>query len=93
MARQRELIQAVIQQADLGSVLLHFGDISAAVRSNVQTSMTVTDAKRLVDVIRGSKAQPEGVGLTPPSFTPGRPDFDVGHAILVGIKQRVATSS
>lgn len=75
MERQRLLLDAIGKAIDFNDIILRFGDLSAALRQNLRTSMTVQEAQAMLGLIAGSSEDLTSVGLIPPVAEPSDPDF------------------
>ncbi len=90
MDRQRLLLQTIADEIGFGDLLLRFGDLADAVKDNVQTSMTVEEARTLLATLRDSGQEFESVGLAPPLLEPSRPDYTALKALLQRIRRALA---
>jgi LCP family protein required for cell wall assembly len=83
MARQREVQEAILRQADPQTVLLRFQDIAKASSDLATTDIPQSMLGRFVDLALKAKGQPvERLQLVPPDFPPDLPDFDHIHAAV-----------
>ncbi|MEY4175678.1 MAG: hypothetical protein RI900_2843 [Actinomycetota bacterium] len=90
MERQRILLQAIADQVGIGTLLTDLTDLAAAVEQDVQTSMTVTEARTLLAALRADDGHFESVGLVPPIVKPGNPDYPALRAYLQQLRRNVA---
>lgn len=90
MERQRILLQAVTEQVGVGTLLADLTDLAAAVERDVQTSMTVTEARTLLAALRADDGHFESVGLVPPIVKPGNPDYPSLRDYLQQLRRNVA---
>lgn len=90
MERQRILLQAIADQVGIGTLLTDLTDLAAAVEKDVQTSMTVTEARTLLAALRADDGHFESVGLVPPIVKPGNPDYPALRAYLQQLRRNVA---
>ena len=93
MDRQRLLLQTIADEIGFGDLLLRFGDLADAVKDNVQTSMTVEEARNLLATLRDSGQEFESVGLAPPLLEPSRPDYTALKALLQRIRRALANGT
>ncbi len=89
MDRQRLLLQTIADESGVGDLLLRFGDLADAVKDNVETSMTVEEARTLLATLKDT-ARFESVGLAPPLFEPSRPDYTALKALLQQIRRALS---
>ncbi len=83
MQRQRQLQQAVIQQATPATILSHFQDIASAGAQVVKTDIPQSMLGYLADLALKTKDQPIGdLELVPPTIDPDYPDFDAIHQMV-----------
>ena len=75
MQRQRDLLTALAAQVDPSKVLGQFGDVAAALKGTLRTSMTTSEAVDLAQRLQ-SGAIDESLGLVPPLVEPGNPNYD-----------------
>jgi len=93
MGRQRLLLQSIVDEIGIDDLLLHFDDLAGALADNVETSMTLTEARTLLAVLQNTEQQFTSVGLTPPLVEPGKPDYDEVKALLQQIRQSLANGT
>jgi LCP family protein required for cell wall assembly len=89
MERQRQLLQAIVSQVGVADLLAHFGDLYDAVKANVRTSMTFTEARALLARLRGDGTF-QSIGLVPPLLEPGHPDYPALRAYLQTVRQALS---
>jgi LCP family protein required for cell wall assembly len=90
MERQRVLLQAITDQVGVGTLLADLTELAAAVEADVQTSMTVTEARTLLAALRADDGHFESVGLVPPIVKPGNPDYLSLRAYLQHLRRNIA---
>ncbi|MFM7685370.1 MAG: LCP family protein, partial [Actinomycetota bacterium] len=90
MERQRILLQAIADQVGIGTLLADLTALAAAVESDVQTSMTVTEARTLLAALRADDGRFESVGLVPPIVKPGNPDYPALRGYLQQLRRNIA---
>lgn len=90
MERQRILLQAITDQVGVGTLLADLTDLAAAVERDVQTSMTITEARTLLAALRADDGHFESVGLVPPILKPGNPDYPGLRAYLQQLRRNIA---
>lgn len=101
MERQRTLLQTIAKEVGFGDLLRHFGELASAVKDNVRTSMTADEALNLLTILQGNETDLESIGLVPPLFEPGTPDYtqlkaimqDIRHSLAVQAPLTIATTS
>jgi LCP family protein required for cell wall assembly len=83
MARQRQVQEAILRQADPQTVVLRFQDIAKASADLATTDIPQSMLGRFVDLGLKSKEQPvQSLQLVPPDFPPDAPDFAAVHAAV-----------
>ncbi len=87
MARQRQLIQAIIDRVGIAKVLANWSEMTSAVVKDVRTSMSVTRAKQMMTVLKRGGAKLGSYGLTKKFHPDSSPDFVAAHEIIQSIKQ------
>jgi polyisoprenyl-teichoic acid--peptidoglycan teichoic acid transferase len=87
MGRQRELLVALFTQVGVRTAFGRLDEISTAVEGALRTSLTPKELTSLVGVLGDGGAIVESVGLVPPLFRPGRPDFDTAALIVEGLRE------
>jgi len=86
MARQKCVMDAMLNQLDPVTVLTKFNKIAAAGKEIVQTDVPPSEINRLINLAELAKSHPiASVAFVPPLVYPGSPDFAV-------IRQSVQTS-
>lgn len=93
MDRQRLLLQTIADEVGIGDLVLRFGELSAAVKDNVQTSMTVEEARNLLATLQSSEQAFDSVGLAPPLVEPASPDFVAIKALLQKVRTALSTGT
>lgn len=90
MERQRTLLQEIAKQVGIGTLITNFNDLAGAVKDNVRTSMTVTEARTLLSFLQNDNGEFKSVGLVPPIVEPGSPDFDALRAYVRQLRENVS---
>ena len=90
MERQRLMIQTIADTVDFGDVLTNFNELADAVRDNIRMSMTWDEVRLLISVLRDRADDMVSIGLTPPLFEPGDPDYPALQTLLQDIRRAVA---
>lgn len=93
MDRQRLLLQTIADEVGIGDLVMRFGELSAAVKDNVQTSMTVEEARSLLATLQNSEQAFDSVGLAPPLVEPASPDFVAIKALLQKVRTALSTGT
>ena len=82
MGRQRQLLTALVSQVQGSNILLRFPALTDILRWTVRTSLSPGEFSSLVDRLRSGVSINESVGLIPPFFNPGNPNFtDIANLI------------
>ena len=82
MGRQRQLLTALVSQVQGSNILLRFPALTDILRWTVRTSLSAGEFSSLVDRLRSGVSINESVGLIPPFFNPGNPNFtDIANLI------------
>ncbi|MCB0979816.1 MAG: LCP family protein [Acidimicrobiaceae bacterium] len=90
MERQRLMIQTIAEKVDFADVLTSFDELADAVRDNIRMSMTWDEVRLLISVLRDRAGDMVSIGLTPPLFEPGDPDYPALQDLLQDIRRAVA---
>ena len=93
MDRQRLLLQTIADEVGIDDLVLRFGELSAAVTDNVQTSMTVEEARTLLATLKNSEQEFDSVGLSPPLVEPADPDYAAIKALLQKVRVALSTGA
>lgn len=93
MDRQRLLLQTIADEVGIDDLVLRFGELSAAVTDNVQTSMTVEEARTLLATLKNSEQEFDSVGLSPPLVEPADPDYAAVKALLQKVRVALSTGA
>ena len=90
MERQRQLIQTIIDAVGFDDLVLRFPELLDAVKDNVFTSMTDSEALDLLNLLQDADQEFESVGLAPPLVEPSQPDYDEIKALMQEIRASLA---
>lgn len=83
IARQKCVLNAMVNQLSPGNVLTNFNKIAAAGKQIVATDIPTSDINTLMDLATKAKGQRiRSVALVPPLIYPGSPDFAKGRAAV-----------
>ena len=88
MGRQRLLLQTIVDEIGIDDLLLRFGDLAAALKDNVSTSMSVEEARTMVATLQSGDQSFDSVGLAPPLVEPAHPDY----AAIKVLMQKIRTA-
>ena len=88
MDRQRLLLQTIVDEIVIDDLLLRFGDLAAALKDNVSTSMSVEEARTMVATLQSGDQSFDSVGLAPPLVEPAHPDY----AAIKVLMQKIRTA-
>jgi len=88
MDRQRLLLQTIVDEIGIDDLLLRFGDLAAALKDNVSTSMSVEEARTMVATLQSGDQSFDSVGLAPPLVEPAHPDY----AAIKVLMQKIRTA-
>jgi hypothetical protein len=69
------------------------GELSEAVKDNVQTSMTVEEARTLLATLQNGEQQFDSVGLSPPLVEPAHPDYAEIRALLQMVRSALSAGT
>ncbi len=90
MERQRILLETIASEIGFDDILEQFGDLTKAMKDNVQTSMTLEEARTMLSIMQNGDGTLGSVGIAPPLFHPSEPDFDLLQAIVHDIRRSLA---
>jgi len=93
MERQRILLQTIAKEVGIATLLTNFNALADAVKDNVQTSMTVEEARTLLAFLQADGGAFESVGLVPPILEPGHPDFPALQTYLQQLQANLAVGA
>jgi len=93
MDRQRLLLQTITDEIGIGDLLLRFGDLAAALKDNVRTSMSVDEARTLVATLQSGDQSFDSVSLAPPLVEPAHPDFPAIKTLMQKIRTALSTGA
>ncbi len=83
MARQKCVMNAMLQQISPQDALRNFSKIAAASSEMISTSVPKSEVDRFIDLAIKAKSQKIGtVSLVPPKVVTADPDIDVVHAMV-----------
>ncbi|UUZ61898.1 hypothetical protein [Nocardioides sp. B-3] len=83
MARQKCVMNAMLQQISPQDALRNFSKIAAASSEMISTSVPKSEVDRFLDLAIKAKSQKIGtVSLVPPKVVTADPDIDVVHAMV-----------
>jgi LCP family protein required for cell wall assembly len=90
MARQKCVMNAMLQKLDPATVLTNFNQIAAAGREVVATSVPTSEINTMMELALKAKQLPtSSLSVVPPLIQPGAPDFDV---IRSAVARKIAAS-
>ena len=90
MARQKCVLNAMLNQLDPVTVSTRFGELAKAGKGMVTTSVPASELSRLIDLALLAKKLPtSAISFAPPLINPGRPDFAF---IRAHVQQAIAAS-
>ena len=93
MDRQRLLLQTIADDVGIDDLVLRFGELSAAVKDNVKTSMTVDEARTLLATLQNSEQEFDSVSLAPPLVEPADPDYTEIKELLQQVRTALSTGT